>query len=42
MTRTLNEGIWDDAWLGGYGTWVPLIVALAVCVAIWVTRRQRK
>ena len=34
--------IWNDRWLGGYGTWLPLGVAVISCLAIWLVRKQRK
>ena len=34
--------IWDDRWLWGYGTWLPLVLALATSVLIWLVRRHRK
>lgn len=39
---TTNEGIWADDWLGGYGTWLPLLLAVTVYLIVWVARKQKK
>jgi threonine/homoserine efflux transporter RhtA len=41
-THVLNEGIWSDEWLGGYGSWLPLILAAVVCSVAWVASRKRR
>ncbi len=38
----LIEGIWDDGWMGGYGAWLPLGLALIVCFLIWLARRKQR
>ncbi len=40
--RTRVEGVWDDSWMGGHGDWLPLVLALIVCTAIWLARRKQK
>jgi len=41
-TATTNEGIWADDWLGGYGAWLPLVLAIAVYLVVWLARKQKK
>ncbi len=40
--RTTDEGIWDDAWLAGYGAWLPLVLALLVYLVVWLGRKQKQ
>ena len=41
-SATTDEGIWADDWLGGYGAWLPLLLAVTVYLIVWLARKQKK
>ena len=41
-SAAINEGIWADDWLGGYGAWLPLGLVVIIYLVVWFARRTRK
>lgn len=40
----MNDGMWNNGWMGGYGGyWVPILVlAVVVGLVVWVVNQQKK
>ena len=38
----MNDGLWNGAWMGGYGgMWMPVtLLVLVIALAVWIIKRK--